>query len=73
MAGLAVNDTLENILIEVVVVESRYCPENLPGETEGIHKNLSQDCWCASRHSNRVPPEYKYEATPVNKPGLLRL
>jgi hypothetical protein len=34
--------------------------QNLPGETEEIHKkHLNQDNQCPSRDLNQVPPKYK--------------
>jgi hypothetical protein len=64
MVPWLMNDELSGFdrgLIEVLSYD-------LPGGTEDNHENLSQDCPCPCRDSNRAPTEYKCRALPLDHP-----
>jgi hypothetical protein len=50
---------LEKMWKEVVMAKFKVLSWHIPGGTEEIHKNLSQDSQCPSRNLNPVPPENK--------------
>jgi hypothetical protein len=51
---------------EVVLAYSWHYPDIFPDGQRKRKKNLSQDRWCPSQHSNRAPPQGNFTVLPLD-------